>query len=294
MTEHDDLQSLVAVAQADTLPAWDPSRPMPWDDSAFSRRVLATHLDPATPAATRAPEDVSAQLEWLGPQLNAGSVLDLCCGPGLYCHQLARAGRRAVGVDLAPAAVEWAAATAAAQGLDAHFLQADLARLAPTDLDTISGHGPFAAVTCWFGDLHNFPRAAAARILATAADLLAPGGLLVLELQPWEDTVQEDDLSAATVVKGIFSDRPHHWVQRLRWDHATDTEVHGHWIKSLESGTMRRYSQCLQAWRPEHLTAALDACGLIDPVRHDPVVGLDDGYEFPLLVARKPAGPGGR
>jgi SAM-dependent methyltransferase len=286
------LDELAALAAREPLPAWDPATALPWADPGFSARVLATHLDPATPAATRSPADVARQLDWLGSQLSAGSVLDLCCGPGLYCHELARRGRTAVGLDAAPAAIAWARRTAADHRLDAHFHEADLADVLP--LGALVPHAPYAAVTCWFGDIHNFPARAAAPLLEAACDLLADGGLLVLEMQPWEHTVQTDDLSAATVDSGLFCDRPHHWVQRLRWDAASDTEVHGHWIKSLESGTLQRYSQCLQAWRPDRLAGVLAACGLDHPVWHDPVVGLDAGFEFPLLTARRAAGPGGR
>jgi len=71
--------------------------------------------------------------------------------------------------------------------------------------------------------------------------------------------VQEDALSASTVPHSMFSDEPHHWVQRLRWDEASETEVHGHWIAGVKSGTLRRYSQCLQAWHPDRLADVMSA-----------------------------------
>ena len=292
MAEHDrDLSKLATQAAREPLPAWDPRRALPWAELDFSTRVLNVHLDPDTPAASRGPRDVALHIDWLEPRLGPGPVLDLCCGPGLYCHELARRGCRAVGVDIAPAAIAWARMTSASQGLGCTFLEADLAELT-TDL--VAAHAPFAAITCWFGDFHNFPRETAARLLATVTGHLAPGGLLVLEMQPWADTVREDALSASTVPRSMFCDQPHHWVQRLRWDEATETEIHGHWIGSLKSGTLHRYSQCLQAWRPDRLEGVLAACSLEDPEWYDPIVGLDAGFEFPVLVARRVAAEGGR
>ena len=106
--------------------------------------------------------------------------------------------------------------------------------------------------------------------------------------------MQGDALSASTVPHSMFSDEPHHWVQRLRWDEASETEVHGHWIAGVKSGTLRRYSQCLQAWHPDRLADVMSACNLVDAVWHDPIVGLDAGFEFPVLVARRAATQGGR
>ena len=177
---HRDLDQWVTLATTEPLPAWDPHRALPWADLDFSTRILNIHLDPDTPAASRATHEVLRHIDWLEPR----PVLDLCCGPGLYCHELARRGCRSAGIDVAPAAIAWARLTSAAGKLGCTFHEADLAN-PPVDL--FGTEIPFAAVTCWFGDLHNFPRELASELLAAATAQLAPGGLMVLEMQPWQD-----------------------------------------------------------------------------------------------------------
>ena len=285
-----NLEELVRLARRDALEAWDPTHALPWADPDFSARMLLRHLDPRTHSASRPPEVVVRHLDWLEARTPAGPVLDLCCGPGLYCHELARRGRRTVGVDVAPAAVTWAREQAARSGLDCTFLMADLAREFPQDA---LAQAPLAAVTCWFGDIHAFRRPAATGLLSAACAALAPGGLLILEMQPWDEFPREDDLSATAVQEGLFCDEPHLWVQRHRWDADAETEVHGHWILAGESARLATYVQCHQAWRADRLDDLLTACGLVDPAWHAPIAGLDAGFEFPVLVARRAAAGGG-
>ncbi len=287
---------LLLQAAADPLPAWDPAHALPWADPAFSARIMRAHLDPDSPTATRPPDVVKRHIDWLLQRVGTSPahILDVCCGPGLYCHELARRGHTAVGCDIAPAALDWARTTATVEGLDCTFLTADL-QSPPTNLaaDLSSDHAPFHAITCWFGDFHAFPRPAAEHLLKILASLLEPGGLLILELQPWDDVVRDSGLTSVNeltcddVPAGIFCDRPHLWVQRHRWDEATETEVHGHWILEQESGTLHRYVQCHQAWRPDRLAALLLGAGLDRPEWHDPIAGIDESYEFPVLVARR-------
>jgi SAM-dependent methyltransferase len=53
-------------------------------------------------------------------------ILDLCCGPGRHCLELARRGFRVTGVDRTARYLELARMRATDQGLDIEFLQADM------------------------------------------------------------------------------------------------------------------------------------------------------------------------
>ena len=279
-------EHLQRLALADPLAAWPDMGALPWADPAFSKRMLRAHLDLLTPAATRPAEIVARHIDWLERRLPASGarVLDVCCGPGLYCHELARRGHRTVGCDVAPAALAWAAETASAEDLACTFHTADLMRPFPAGL---AATGPFDAVTCWFGDFHAFPAPIAERLLEESAALLAPGGLVALEIQPWDEWDQEEGLTCERVEQSIFCDVPHLWLQRHRWDAATDTEVHAHWMLAEESGELTRYVQCHQAWRPDRLADLLTKSGLGRPEWHDPIAGVEEGFEFPVLVARR-------
>ena len=270
---------------------WVADSQLPWHESAFSRRMLDVHLDPSTHMASRSGDVIARHLDWLTAQLAplAGPeshVLDVGCGPGLYCHELARRGYRTTGFDFAPAPLAWARTTAEAENLDCLFLDNDLTRL-PDDF--AAQVGPVDAVTFWFGEFHSFPPEVAAKFLSQLADCLKPGGLFVLEYQPWDIFVTEDSSEWSTREKSVFCDEPHLWLQEFHWDEAARTEVHVHWIIESESGNLTRYIQCHQGWPDDELVELLADVHLVDPVFHPPVTGIDERFEFPLLVTRKAA-----
>ncbi len=271
---------------------WLDGDQLPWSDPAFSRRMLEVHLDPATHMASRSPDVIRAHVAWLLGQLRAATggegpfrVLDVGCGPGLYSHELAARGHPGCGFDFAPAPLAWAREHAEANGLPATFLEADLTDL-PADFAARCG-APFDAVTFWFGEFHAFTPAQARGFLPRLAALLRPGGLFVLEYQPWDLFVKEDAATWSAVDRSPFGDRPHLWLEEFAWDEQARAEIHVHWIVDAETGAVRRFAQCNQAWADDELVDALADAGLRAPAFHPPITGVDEQFEFPLVVTRR-------
>ena len=277
---------------------WQDGDQLPWSDPAFSRRMLDVHLDPSTHMASRAPDVIRAHVSWLLDQLaeRAGGggpwrVLDVGCGPGLYGHELAARGHAGCGFDFAPEPLRWAREHAAVNHLDCTFLEADLTALPPDFAARCAA--PFDAVTFWFGEFHAFGREQARDFLPRLAALLRPGGLFVLEYQPWDLFVKEDAATWSAVDGSPFSGRPHLWLEEFAWDDEAQAEIHVHWIVEPDTGEVARYAQCHQAWQDEELLAALTAAGIRGIETHAPITGVSEEYEFPVLVGLKaPAAPG--
>lgn len=58
-------------------------RKIPWDEPAFSQRMLENHLSQEHDWASRRLAVIEQQVAWLAGQLPAGArILDLGCGPG--------------------------------------------------------------------------------------------------------------------------------------------------------------------------------------------------------------------
>jgi len=73
-----------------------------WNDPYISGQLLETHLDGTTDLASYKPETMDAICRYLPEAmgLNAGAaIVDLGCGPGLYCARLSEAGYAMTGVD---------------------------------------------------------------------------------------------------------------------------------------------------------------------------------------------------
>jgi len=62
-----------------------------WDDDYISTQMLAAHLEPTIDAASRTFKKISRITEHLISKLNINKstkLLDLGCGPGLYCEKV--------------------------------------------------------------------------------------------------------------------------------------------------------------------------------------------------------------
>jgi SAM-dependent methyltransferase len=276
--------------------AWVSGSQIPWNDPEFSSRMLAVHLDPTTHMASRSPDVISRHLDWLIAQFSGtveagGHILDVGCGPGLYCHELARRGYRATGFDFSGEPLAWAKSTAETENLDCRFFEADLTRLPDDFPETV---GQVDVITFWFGEFHSFEPQVAAEFLARLAALLKPGGLFVLEYQPSAIFVTEDSSEWSAEDKSVFCDQPHLWLQEYSWDEEAGAEVHVHWIIEQQSGNLKRYIQCHHRWSDGDLVDLLADVGLVDPVHHPPITGCDEQFEFPLLVTRKSATSAGK
>ena len=72
-----------------------------WTDAHISMKMLEMHLDPNFDAASRKPETIDHTVDWISKNYlpEQGRLLDLGCGPGLYCERFSRKGHDVVGVD---------------------------------------------------------------------------------------------------------------------------------------------------------------------------------------------------
>ncbi len=288
--QFDSLQK-IAAARRPPIP-WQDGDKIPWHDPEFSRRLMAVHLDQANHMASRSLDVIGQHVAWLLEVMDAGrgrpgpwNILDLGCGPGFYCHELARLGHPSVGVDFSPAAISHAKMTSEIRGFPAVFHEADLL---DSDAPWLSETGTFDAVTFWFGEFNAFPAKVAGDLLTRMVKLLKPGGLFVLEYQPLDLFLREDEQEWRVCDRSVFSDEPHLWLQEYHWDEKTSSEINVHWIMDAKTGQLTHYAQCNQAWSDEELMELLHDAGLEAPMIHPPVTGCDKRLEFPLVVASRP------
>lgn len=156
--------------------------------------------------------DVTDGERWVAPLERADEsalarcrppVLDVGCGPGRHTVALGRRGLPALGVDITPAAVEWARPRGALV-------------LHRSVFDRLPGTGRWGTVLLLDGNLGigGDPRA----LLARAAELLAPDGVVVAELDP------PGTQSAPTTARLEVAGAPGPW---FAWDRVPVDEVAG-------------------------------------------------------------------
>src|SRR5689334_6222274 len=88
-----NLSQLAIISQKP--PYFEPSHELFWTDPHIAQQMLAAHLDPATDAASRTPQTIDQTVQWITDRLAlkpGARLLDLGCGPGLYCKRFAEHG----------------------------------------------------------------------------------------------------------------------------------------------------------------------------------------------------------
>ena len=282
------MMNLMDLIDRKTPPTpWQEGENIPWNDPAFSERMLAEHLNQGHDAASRRSEKIDEQVQWIHRELlgeQSTTILDLACGRGLYASRFAKLGHTCVGIDYAPAAVRYAKDAAAKEDLACRYLQADV-----READYGDGFGLVMMVS---GQFNVFRRPDASRILAKAFDALAQGGLLLLEPQKFS-TVEATGKSGTawhSHREGLFSDKPHFGLQESFWDPATRTTTERYYIVDAATGDVVLHAMSNEAYTDEQYSEAFTEAGFGD-VRFLPsLIGVKDESQSVNLAiaARKP------
>lgn len=239
-------------------PLFEPGDLPFWTDPRVAPALLRTHLDPTISLASRPPEVISATVDWIISHLGlqpGARVLDLGCGPGLYCAELARRGMQVTGVDFSPNSLEYARGQAAANSLDITYREADYTRC--DDLG-----GPYDAVLLIFGDFSALTDPDRDRLLPGVRDALGPDGAFVLDVTtPRCRRVHGLRSGWEAHEQGLW--RPHpHLVLTDTFSYDECGIVLEQYIVIDCSGTMTLYRNWYRDYSAEGLAAALGCHGL--------------------------------
>jgi SAM-dependent methyltransferase len=243
---------------------WSGDHKIPWQDPAFSRRMLAEHLSQEHDMASRRFSWIDLQVDWIHREILSGRqarVLDLGCGPGFYSHRLAAHGHRCHGIDFGPASVEYARQrTADRSGCD--FALGDI-RCIPFD-------GPYDLAMVLFGEMNTFPPAEILAILRRAHQSLAEArGVLLAEIQT-SDAVERAGRNQPLEEQfesGLFSEHPYRCRTESTWYPEQQVAVETFTITPLAGGEAEVYRSTTKAWRDDELAALLEDAGFHGPRR---------------------------
>lgn len=192
---------------------WDGQYKIPWNDPEFSKRMLAEHLSQDHDLASRKTEWIEKQVAWIHNNTLNGKpakILDLGCGPGLYCHRLTKLGHNCHGIDFSPASIEYAIE----HNCDSQNCTFQLGDVTKSDY----GCG-CDLVIFLFGELNVFSPQECDAILKKAYNALKPGGKLIVETQKAE-AVQQIGLSEQTeqhYTDGLFCPAAHTCITENHW-----------------------------------------------------------------------------
>lgn len=148
-----------------------------WTDPYVSKHVLNAHLDPSSDDATRKWKTVRRSAEWISLQAGGGSgrrLLDLGCGPGLYCGEFYRHGFEVTGIDYSEVSIKHARKTAEEEGILIDYIHDDFL--------TMDLPGGFDVVTMIYGAFCVLSNRDRDLLLWKLRSLLKPDGLFIFDV----------------------------------------------------------------------------------------------------------------
>lgn len=260
---------------------------LPWNDPAFSKRMLREHLDQSHGAASRVADEREQQIEWIWQKLGlqpGDHLLDLTCGPGLYAVALAQRGVEVSGVDFSPASIAYARELAGQEGVGdrCEFFEADVRQIE-------LGEGRFDAALFIYGQLAVFSREQARALLEKSARALRPGAGLVVELLAQEKVDKENSNWWFSDDKGLWGDAPFLHLGERFWYEEGKLSCERFYTVHLETGELDEILLCDQTYSIEEVKEMMAATGFAEVDVHPGWDGLPlyDADEWNVYVGRR-------
>lgn len=250
------IQAIDMLAQAAMLkrpPLYARSAAAFWDDSYISEQMLQAHLDPSHDAASRKPETIASTVAWsiqhlgLTPGMH---VLDMGCGPGLYCRRFAEAGLCVTGIDYSRRSIDYAMNDAVRDQLPITYRCGNYLQL-----DEVEAYDVICLIYFDFGALTDDERAC---LLPRIHRALKPGGRFVFDVRTLVDFAQQVERRNWDLQPhgGFWSPEPYLELKEvLRYPEA-DTFLCQYGILP-ETGELRLYRIWERCFAPEGITALL-------------------------------------
>jgi SAM-dependent methyltransferase len=200
---HLDLERLRALAVRP--PLFAPHEALFWDDPHISQQMLAAHLDPDWDAASRRHATIDRSVEWLISHLRLRQgqrVLDLGCGPGLYCSRLSRRGLRVTGWDFSRNSIAYARSQARDSGLDVEYVCRNYL--------TLDYKAEFDVALLIYFDFSVFSPSDREALLDRVHRALRPGGAFVFDVEtPVELRHRDGEQSWEVCTSGFWKPGPY-------------------------------------------------------------------------------------
>jgi 2-polyprenyl-3-methyl-5-hydroxy-6-metoxy-1,4-benzoquinol methylase len=243
------------IQRTPNLQPWAEGEKIPWNDPAFSQRMLKEHLTQAHDAASRRTVKIKQHVAWIDEVILAGQpaqILDLGCGPGLYASKLATRGHTCRGIDFSPASVEYAVKHAP-ENCSYTF----------GDVRTTDFGSGYDLVMLIFGEFNVFKPAEACLILQKACAALKPGGKILLEVHLPEvvEAMGNQPSTWYSAASGLFSAEPHLCLMETFWDAEKTVATERFFIIDAASGEVTRYAASTQSYDEDELTEMLETAG---------------------------------
>lgn len=282
---------LLDIVNRNPIPqAWGEGEWLPWENPAFSQRMLedGDSLDRSAPVMDS--DVITRRVDGIFTSILKGRparVLHLACGDGPYTEGLAKHGCECVGIDISPAAIARAQERAAGNSLSCTYIEHEV-------YSAVLGRD-FDMVMILSGEINKFNPMDINEFFGKAHIALKPGGTLLIEpythlrlkklgeaLPDWRAEKQ-----------GLFSDDPHLYLHENVWNPNNNTLTKRWYVVDARTSDVRLIARCFQAYTVPALQAMLERRGYDTIVKHDALAGEADSTADDFNVISAIAQPHG-
>jgi 2-polyprenyl-3-methyl-5-hydroxy-6-metoxy-1,4-benzoquinol methylase len=148
-----------------------------WDDPHISQQMLEAHLNPTWDAASYNHKTIDQTVEWLIKHLKlqeGSKILDLGCGPGLYCTRFSQRGLNVTGMDYSKSSIGYAVKNATENNMNIEYIYQNY-----LTMDYSNEFDAIFFIYCDFGALSDKNRDL---LLQKIHKALKPNGVLVFDV----------------------------------------------------------------------------------------------------------------
>ncbi|MFV0423391.1 class I SAM-dependent methyltransferase [Oleidesulfovibrio sp.] len=273
---------LISSVPPEASELWNEGYKIPWNDPAFSERMLQEHLSQDHELASRSIGTIQGQTDWLTQHGGIGaesSILDLGCGPGLYATPLTASGASYTGIDFGPATIRYAQERFAVVS-NAEFKLGDIVH---TDYGNHYSH-----IIQLYGEINVFSENECRTIFAKAHEALQSGGTFYVEIQT-EESVRASVPACSwySAEQGLFMPAPHICLSQSFWYETEMTALQLFHIIDTNSGEVTTYKSTTRAWPEATIISLLKNAGFTQITLHPHWPSGNPALQ--LFSARRPA-----
>lgn len=227
-----------------------------WTHPHIAERMLAAHLNPDLEAASRPPGVIDRTVDWMIERLKLRAgvpILDLGCGPGLYCSRLASLGLAVTGIDFSASSIDYARRSADERGLAIEYRCQNYL--------TLDEESVFDVVLLIYGDFCVLPYRDRYELLNRVRRALRPDGHFVFDVTA---PPAREDLGIGrtwSVADGGFWRPGPHLILEEVFDYPEEPAALRQVAIIEESGTLALYRLWFRYYLPETITSLLQQHG---------------------------------
>lgn len=170
-----------------------------WDDEHISKNMLEAHLMRDSDAGSRKYETIKNICKWIVETLELEKgmkLIDLGCGPGLYCEELYNYGLDITGVDYSKRSIDYAKNHAEECKMDISYFYKNYL--------TLDYENEFDVAILVYYDFSCFTEADTKKLLEVIYRLLKKGGCFVFDVQTPNKEGLEKEVKTWSIEKGGF------------------------------------------------------------------------------------------